>query len=728
MLAGLVTQLRFWHEATVLSYAQILFTKHLLTGWIALGVTFLDLQMGLAGLCATLASNAFALLLKFNRDTIRTGHYGFNALLLGLALAYRYDLTGSLFFLILAGSLLALLVTISLTSLMSYYVQLPILSLPFVLVTHLTYLAASSAPALALHPKFLSVIGNVLPVQVPPMIEIFFRAVGAIFFMPSVEAGVLIFLSLLVVSRLLAMLAVMGYAVGLAVLFGLGVAPDVLNSGMFGVNLMLTAMVLGGVFVIPSPWSYILAGMGALLCTLMGLAGNVILGSSQLLLLTAPFIVTSLLVLYAMKFREPSTALQLVTFLPGTPEENLDFAIMQIKRFGNYGGVRFSFPFYGEWTVSQGAQGAHTHKGPWRYAWDFLVQDDAGHSFHHNGKQLKDYYAYQLPVLAPADGTVVEVVNGIEDNAVGFINTRENWGNKVVIQHAPQVYSVLAHFSPKSIQARVGALVRRGDYIGLCGNSGRSMEPHVHFQVQSRPDRFAHTLSPAFTRFLQRDPVGLALTLVQQSCPETGAHVKNLTADDRLVSALHFPIGKRFHFRVQTGTRTWEEEWVVSVDFSGTLFIESIPTGACAWIAINEGVFTVLSYLGSTETALFVFAIGVSLVPLTYTEQLVWRDVLPYRYFCPRILRGAIDVIRPLIDLVTVDSQLCFQQFVLHPVAEGYVEACSVANVITVKPVIGGWGRRTWTSVVVLAPTQGPLSMRLHAPNGTVKIEAQMLS
>ena len=727
MLARLGTHLKFWYDATLLSYAQILFTKRHLTGWIALGVTFLDFKMGLAGCCAVLASNGLALLFKFNHDTIRTGHYGFNALLLGLALAYRYDLTGSLFILILVGSLLTLLVTVSLTSFMSYYVQLPILSLPFVLVTHLCYLAGTSATSLGLHPKFLSLIGNTLPVTVPSLLEIFFRAVGAILFTPSVEAGALIFLSLLLVSRLLAIFAVLGYAVGVVFLLGLGVAPEILNSGMFGVNLMLTAMALGGVFVIPSPWSYVLAGTGAMLCALMGLAGNALLGSSGLPLLTAPFIMTGLLVLYAMKFREFSPTLQLVTFLPGTPEENLDFAVTQVKRFGSYGGVRFSFPFYGEWTVSQGVHGAHTHKGPWSYAWDFLVHDETGQSFRHTGQQLTDYYAYQLPVLAPADGTVVEVVNWVEDNALGFINTKENWGNKVVLRHASQTYSVLAHLSPKSIRVRVGDMVRRGDCIGLCGNSGRSVEPHVHFQVQSGPDRLAHTLAPTFTRFLQRASADQPLVLVQQSGPETWMHVQNLNADDRLVSALSFPIGKCFRFQVHTATRTWEEKWVVTVDFSGTLFIESIPTGACAWIAINEGTFTVLSYMGHTETALFVLAIGASLVPLTYTEQLVWSDVLPYRYFSSRILRGAIEIVRPLLDLVTVDSQLRFERFADHPLAGGSVTACSVSTAITVKPVVGRWGHRTWKSVIVLDPIQGPCSLRLYAPNGTVKIEAQII-
>jgi murein DD-endopeptidase MepM/ murein hydrolase activator NlpD len=35
---------------------------------------------------------------------------------------------------------------------------------------------------------------------------------------------------------------------------------------------------------------------------------------------------------------------------------------------------------------------------------------------------------------------------------------------------------------------RPGDLVHRGAVLGLCGNSGHSTEPHLHFQLQDGPD------------------------------------------------------------------------------------------------------------------------------------------------------------------------------------------------------------------------------------------------
>jgi murein DD-endopeptidase MepM/ murein hydrolase activator NlpD len=36
-----------------------------------------------------------------------------------------------------------------------------------------------------------------------------------------------------------------------------------------------------------------------------------------------------------------------------------------------------------------------------------------------------------------------------------------------------------------------GQRVGRGDLLVLCGNSGNSSEPHLHFHVQDRPRLFA---------------------------------------------------------------------------------------------------------------------------------------------------------------------------------------------------------------------------------------------
>ncbi len=45
------------------------------------------------------------------------------------------------------------------------------------------------------------------------------------------------------------------------------------------------------------------------------------------------------------------------------------------------------------------------------------------------------------------------------------------------------VYAFYAHLQPGSIQVKAGDKVRRGQVLGLVGNSGNSTEPHLHFQL-----------------------------------------------------------------------------------------------------------------------------------------------------------------------------------------------------------------------------------------------------
>ena len=45
------------------------------------------------------------------------------------------------------------------------------------------------------------------------------------------------------------------------------------------------------------------------------------------------------------------------------------------------------------------------------------------------------------------------------------------------------LYAFYAHMQPGSLRVKVGDRVRRGQVLGLLGNSGNSSEPHLHFQI-----------------------------------------------------------------------------------------------------------------------------------------------------------------------------------------------------------------------------------------------------
>jgi hypothetical protein len=104
----------------------------------------------------------------------------------------------------------------------------------------------------------------------------------------------------------------------------------------------------------------------------------------------------------------------------------------------------------------------------------------------------KMFYGYGAEVLAVADAKVVFVKDGIPENvpqASGEIKpavpiTRETVaGNWIAIDLGNSRYAFYAHLQPGSIRVKVGDKVRKGQVIGLLGNSGNAVGPHLHFHI-----------------------------------------------------------------------------------------------------------------------------------------------------------------------------------------------------------------------------------------------------
>jgi len=148
-------------------------------------------------------------------------------------------------------------------------------------------------------------------------------------------------------------------------------------------------------------------------------------------------------------------------------------------------------PFEGRWKVAWGGDtkelNQHHDCPNQRFAFDFLVVNDGGASHVGEGTRNEDYYAFGQAVVAPADGLVTEVIEGARDNIPGSMNPFSAVGNAVIIRHREHEVSVLAHFQQGTIRVRPGERVKRGQVLGLCGNSGNSSEAHIHYHLQNTP-------------------------------------------------------------------------------------------------------------------------------------------------------------------------------------------------------------------------------------------------
>jgi murein DD-endopeptidase MepM/ murein hydrolase activator NlpD len=55
----------------------------------------------------------------------------------------------------------------------------------------------------------------------------------------------------------------------------------------------------------------------------------------------------------------------------------------------------------------------------------------------------------------------------------------------VILKTVNNEFLVFCHFRHHSIKVQEGQKVKQGQLLGLCGNSGHSSEPHLHFHIQN---------------------------------------------------------------------------------------------------------------------------------------------------------------------------------------------------------------------------------------------------
>ena len=123
------------------------------------------------------------------------------------------------------------------------------------------------------------------------------------------------------------------------------------------------------------------------------------------------------------------------------------------------------------------------------------VRDHRCTAFSYDGHKGTDFAIRDLkameagvPVIAAAPGTVKAVRDGMADVDVSergkqSVNGRE-CGNGVVISHEQGWETQYCHLKKGSISVQQGAVVSRGQSLGLVGHSGLAQFPHVHLSVR----------------------------------------------------------------------------------------------------------------------------------------------------------------------------------------------------------------------------------------------------
>ncbi|WP_165903604.1 urea transporter [Hymenobacter gummosus] len=655
------TPLRLLALAVLRSYSLIFFSQHRGFAALLLLLSFANPGAGAAGLTAALLAAGGAWLLGFDREVLKTGAYSFNALLVGLALGTFYEPGWAYGLVLLVGALLALLLTVALGGWLGPR-GLPPLSVPFLGVIWLLTPAAEQFHALALNERGIYWLNEMYAVggepllqlihwlngwQLPLMPDTYLRALSSVFFQDSPLVGLLMALGLLWHSRIAFSLSVVAFLGAYAFGMATGVYQDgAINHYILGANYIMAAVAVGGVFVIPSAASYLWALLSVPVTAVLVAGLGSLLARLGLPAFSLPFCLTSQLFLYVLLLRVDSRWLPLTPIQRYSPERNLYAFTNDRERLQSQLYVHLSLPFLGEWQVTQGYDGAPTHQGEWAQALDFMLLDAEGRSYRGAGQNLADFYCYNKPVLAPADGTVVEVVSHIDDNPVGQVNTRQNWGNTVVLQHAPGLYSKVSHLRPHSSPVKPGDLVRRGELLGACGNSGRSPEPHLHFQVQATPYIGSRTLAYPLAYYLS----GPAVRTFQ--VPAEGESVQNLPLNPLLRLAFELPPGYRLDVCDADNPAAPPQRWEVFTDAYNKTYLYCHRTGAVAYFERSLAAFSFTAFYGDESSWLYLFYRAAYRVLLSYLPGPELPDTFPLTLLRSPVLKWAQDFAAPFVRFV----------------------------------------------------------------------------
>jgi urea transporter/murein DD-endopeptidase MepM/ murein hydrolase activator NlpD len=652
----------YWIDTILNSYGQIFFSQARFFTVLLCAITFFSPTIGLFGLLSVIVISIGAYFSGFDKNMLRTGLYGFNALLCGMALASIFQINEVFIIIWLIALLMVMIITASIDGFLHKY-QLPFLTFPFLL----TFWIISAACTHFNHVLWLEngvyTINDAIRNQgswlyfvthccdnwiLPIYIQTYFKTLGGCFFQSGVLAGMIISIGLLFFSRISWTLSILGFTFAYIFYPLLGADLNDLNYSLLGSNFIFMAIALGGFFVVPNCYSYLSIILLSPILVIFLVFCNKILGVFQLKAMTLPFSIISLFFLYMLRLGKLNSLLQLVTIQYYSAEKTIYKYLIYVERFNKVHFAKLALPFWGEWLVSQGYQGGITHLGYWQNALDFVVQDQENKTFQNTGTDLKDFYCYNKPILAPLDGYVYDILNIVDENPIGEVNTEQNWGNTIILNHLNGLYSQISHIKKDSFVVHIGEYVKKGTVLANCGNSGRSPEPHIHFQLQTSPTIGEVTYPYPIAYFIERN--GQKRYFKMGEIPKQNTYISNIEPNLLLSQSFDFIPGTKFRVSNQTkdaSSNIESEQWEVFTDAYNRSYIFSHTTKSTAYFS-NDGIlFYFFDFEGNKNSILFTFYLACYKIVLGYYPDIKIEDNIPLIHFNNPYLQWLQDFMAP---------------------------------------------------------------------------------
>ena len=652
----------YWIQSTLNSYSLIFFSLNNIFALSLMLVSFFTPFVGICGLLAILTINLIAHGIGFNKDDIKTGLFGFNALFLGMALGYEFNFNLPFIVLFISSIIILLLITVSIKGFLGMY-NLPFLIFPFIITYWVVSLSASNFSNIIFDETHIYSINETVKLEASswnnlvhyldntplfPFLIAFLKTLSGVFFQNSILGGIIIAIGMLQFSRIAFSLSVLGFACAYFYYFIFGANVLDLTHNLLGANFIFTAIAIGCFFIIPNTYSYLTVVILTPIVLLSSLALTKILIPFQIKPYSLSFSLVTSIFLFVLNQRIFSKYLTVVTWQYYSAEKTIYKYINSLQRFKNEHLYKVSLPFIGEWNVSQGYDGTITHLGDWSKALDFVIEDSKENTYFlpnnpKDGFGKENFYCYNKEILAPYDAYVYDIINSVEENDVGDMDTSNNWGNTIILNHLNGLYSQISHVKKDSFNVFVGQYVKKGSLLATCGNSGRSPEPHIHFQFQTSPYVGSKTLPYPISYFIEKK--GNEKLLRISEVPNEKAFISNVLVNELLSIGFSLLPGKKMKLTKENSTLS--VDWEVFTDAYNKTHIFCKKTKSYAYF-INDGVmFYFTDFEGDKSSLLFKFYLASYRQLLGYYEGIKIEDKIPLIHFNTKIAQFFQDFLAP---------------------------------------------------------------------------------
>ncbi len=272
-------------------FGQVMLQNNAWTGMLFLfGIFFNSWIFGLGAILGNIVSTYSAKILRYSKEDINDGLYGFNGTLLGIAILFLFKFSIFVVSIIILGSIFS---TIIMHQIKKY--RIPVYTAPFVVSTWLI--------------AFIFKLFNFFPIEsllpVSNSLNIFsatFMGFGQVMFQGSIVTGLIFFLAIIINSRKSAIYSLYGSTLGIVIALIFSFQLSAINIGLFGYNAVLCAIALES----KKLENFIFATFAIVLSVFL----NFWMGNIGIITLTAPFVFATWITLLLKKYGAKSLSMK----------------------------------------------------------------------------------------------------------------------------------------------------------------------------------------------------------------------------------------------------------------------------------------------------------------------------------------------------------------------------------------------------------------------------------